>query len=189
MIYLASQSPRRRELLDQIGVHYQCIPADIDETPLPAENPRDYVRRMAIGKAENIHQTHSDHPVLGSDTSVVLNNRILGKPECKKDAVEMLMSLSARSHQVLTGIALVHEETDYRLSVSEVLFRQISRAEAERYWASGEPTDKAGGYGIQGLAAIFVQSISGSYSGIMGLPLFETAQLLQQIAEPIWTEV
>jgi len=189
MIYLASQSPRRRELLDQIGVQYQCIPADIDESPLCGEKPQDYVQRMAISKAEAIHQQHRNHPVLGSDTCVVLNNHILGKPENRQDAIEMLMQLSGHSHQVLTSVALVHRQTHYRLSSSEVLFRKIKRDEAERYWLTGEPVDKAGGYAIQGYAAVFVASIQGSYSGIMGLPLYETAQLLELIEESVWTEV
>jgi len=178
MIILASQSPRRAELLQQIGVAFQSRPADIDETPLPAESPEDFVRRMAIEKARAIHTQHPEYPVLGSDTAVVLGERILGKPENREQAVEMLLNLSGREHRVLTGVALAHRKIDFALSESRVVLREITREEATRYWDSGEPADKAGGYAIQGHAAVFIRRIEGSYSGIMGLPLYETAQLL-----------
>jgi septum formation protein len=179
MIYLASQSPRRAELLRQIGVAFQSRPADIDETPLSGESPEDFVRRMSTEKAAAIHRQHPDRVVLGSDTAVVLDGHILGKPAGAEQAMQMLLALSGRSHRVLTGVALAHRRTDYALSESLVQFRTLSREEAQRYWASGEPVDKAGGYAIQGLGAVFIERIEGSYSGIMGLPLFETARLLR----------
>lgn len=179
MIRLASQSPRRAELLQQIGVPFVASPADVDETPLPGESPEDFVRRMAIEKARAIHALHPQDPVLGSDTAVVLDGRIMGKPRDREDALDMLLSLSGRTHRVLTGVALVHARTDYALCDSRVTFRDIARDEVLRYWASGEPADKAGAYAIQGHGAVFVAHIEGSYSGIMGLPLFETAQLLR----------
>ena len=180
MIILASQSPRRAELLQQIGVRFRTQPADIDETALPGESPEDFVRRMAIGKAQAIHAARPDSLVLGSDTAVVLDGHILGKPESREHAIDMLLALAGREHRVLTGVALLGEQTGYALSDSRVAFRAISHAEAEAYWASGEPADKAGGYAIQGHAAVFIERIEGSYSGIMGLPLFETARLLEQ---------
>lgn len=182
MLILASQSPRRAELLRQIGLDFRCVPADIDETPLPAESPEDYVQRMATEKARAVHASHRTDAVIGSDTTVVLHDRILGKPLDKEDGIAMLGALSGQTHRVLTGVALVHSSIDYALSENRVRFRDISEDEAARYWDSGEPQDKAGGYAIQGLGAIFVQHIEGSYSGIMGLPLFETAKLLRSIA-------
>lgn len=182
MLLLASQSPRRAELLRQIGLDFKCLPADIDETPLAGESPEDYVRRMATEKARAMHARHPGDAVIGSDTTVVLHNRVLGKPVDRKDGIDMLLALSGQTHRVLTGVALVHDRVDYVLSQSEVSFRTVSEDEAGRYWDSGEPRDKAGGYAIQGLGAVFVQHIQGSYSGIMGLPLYETAQLLRGIA-------
>ena len=180
MLILASQSPRRAELLRQIGVDFQCLPAEIDETPLANESAADYVHRMSVEKARAIHSLHPQALVLGSDTSVVLDDRILGKPEDRAHGIAMLLELSGRTHRVLTGVALVHERIEYALSASRVSFRTISPGEAARYWDSGEPRDKAGGYAIQGLGAIFVEHIEGSYTGIMGLPLFETAALLNR---------
>ena len=179
MIYLASQSPRRAKLLTQIGVPFQSVPADIDETPSPGESPEDFVRRMSIEKAAAIHRLHPDQVVLGSDTAVVLDGHILGKPADREQAMQMLLALSGRTHRVLTGVALVHRQTDYALSESLVQFRALSLEEARRYWDSGEPALSAGSYAIQGLGAVFIERIEGSYSGIMGLPLFETARLLQ----------
>ncbi len=185
MIILASQSPRRAELLQQIGIRFKSAPADIDETPLPGESPEAFIRRMATGKALAIHARHPQSIVLGSDTAVVLDGQILGKPENREHAIDMLLSLSGREHRVLTGVALAHRQIEYTLSDNHVLFRDIRRAEAESYWESGEPTDKAGGYAIQGHGAVFIARIEGSYSGIMGLPLFETAQLLIRAGVPI----
>lgn len=180
MIYLASQSPRRAELLTQIGVDFAALPADIDETPLAGESPEDFVRRMAIAKARTVQALHPGWGVIGSDTSVVLDGHILGKPVGREHAIDMLLALSGREHRVLTGVALAHTKIAYALSESRVFFRPIEQVEAARYWQTGEPADKAGGYAIQGRGAVFIRHIEGSYSGIMGLPLFETAQLLQQ---------
>lgn len=182
-VYLASRSPRRLELLCQIGVHPDVLAADVDETVLPGESPVDYVRRLAVAKAQAAYAALSEAckgPVLGSDTAVVADGAILGKPKDRSDAVAMLRSLAGRTHRVLTGVALVHRTVRYRLSDSRVSFRPIGAAEARAYWATGEPADKAGAYAIQGLGAMFVTGIEGSYSGVMGLPLFETAELLRE---------
>ncbi len=181
-VILASRSPRRRELLRQIGVDCQVVPADIDESPLSGESPVEYVIRIACRKAEAGYRQAGhpeDMPVLAADTSVILDQTILGKPRDQSDAIEMLLSLSGRCHRVLSGVALWHEGLHSRLSVSKVCFRRISRQEALAYWNSGEPADKAGGYAIQGLGALFIERLEGSYSGVMGLPLFETAELLR----------
>jgi len=182
MLILASQSPRRAELLRQIGLDFVCLPADIDETPLPGESPEDYVQRMATEKARAVHAGHRTDAVIGSDTTVVLHDRILGKPLDREDGIAMLRTLSGQTHRVLTGVALVHSSIEYALSENRVRFREIGEHEAGRYWDTGEPHDKAGGYAIQGLGAVFVEHIEGSYSGIMGLPLFETAKLLRGLA-------
>lgn len=181
MLILASQSPRRAELLRQIGVAFETHPAEIDETPLAGEAPADYVTRMAVEKARAVHALSPERPVLGSDTAVILDDRILGKPADRTDGIAMLQALGGRAHQVLTAVALDHGRVEHALSDSRVRFRPITAEEAARYWDSGEPADKAGGYGIQGRGAVFVERIEGSYSGIMGLPLFETAQLLGRI--------
>ena len=183
MIILASQSPRRAELLTQMDIDFRMEPAQVDETVHADERAADYVERVALAKAEVVHHRFPEFPVLGSDTAVVLNQTILGKPRGRQDAIAMLLSLSGRPHEVLTGVALTTADdvTQYRLSVSRVIFRDISEQEADAYWTTGEPTDKAGGYAVQGLAAAFIERIEGSYSGIMGLPLFETMQLLGTI--------
>jgi septum formation protein len=183
-IYLASNSPRRRELLAQIGVRFRVIALSLDETPVPAEAPDDYVRRVALEKARAGRELvagrgGSDLPVLAADTAVVLDKRVLGKPRDREDALAMLRLLSGRRHRVLSAVALVDTEETIALSESEVWFRGISDVEARAYWATGEPADKAGGYAIQGLGALFVEHLCGSYSGVMGLPLFETAALLE----------
>jgi septum formation protein len=180
-IHLASGSPRRRELLDQIGIDYQVVRVAVDEAPLPNEAPAEYVMRLAIAKATAGREVRGDGiPVLGADTSVVIGDEILGKPMDREGALEMLMRLSGREHQVMTGVALLFgEKPEARLSVSFVEFNDFDEATARAYVATGEPSDKAGGYGIQGLGAILVRSLRGSYSGVMGLPLFETAQLLE----------
>ncbi len=180
-LYLASRSPRRLELLRQIGLSPEVLSADVDESRLAGETPEDYVRRLAVAKAQHLYNGLPPAPrvaVLGSDTAVVLEQRIFGKPENEADALGMLAALSGRTHRVLTGVALAHERLDYRLSESRVSFRSISASEARAYWASGEPADKAGAYAIQGLGALFVRHLQGSFSGVMGLPLFETAELL-----------
>jgi septum formation protein len=189
LILLASASPRRSALLTQIGVEHQVRPVDIDERIQPGEAPAQYVRRLAIAKAETLWSRLMEQdrqPVLGSDTSVALANEILGKPADRADGLQMLKRLSARTHQVYTAVALRHAAgCETRLSVSEVTFRALSRTEMEAYWRSGEPVDKAGGYAIQGQAALFIERIAGSYSGIVGLPLFETAELLHMIGYPL----
>jgi septum formation protein len=181
MIILASQSPRRAELLSQVGIEFRTQAAQVDESVHADERAADYVERVAIAKAQAVQRAFPDLPVLGSDTTVVLDQTILGKPADRDDAIRMLLALSGRTHEVLTGVAVVAAETHYRLSLSRVIFREVSEREAAAYWASGEPVDKAGGYAIQGLAAAFIERIEGSYSGIMGLPLFETMQLLDAI--------
>jgi septum formation protein len=181
-IYLASQSPRRRELLEQIGVGYEVLAVEVDEQLHGGECAESYVRRVALGKARaGWRQLPLDRrrPVLGADTAVVTGNDILGKPNDRDHALRMLQQLSGRTHSVLTAVALVGATEQVQVSRSDVTFRTITMAECEAYWDTGEPLDKAGGYAIQGHAAIFVSRIEGSYSGVMGLPLFETAELLQ----------
>ena len=184
---LASASPRRRALLLQIGVPHLVDPAHIDETVRPAEPPAEYVRRMARDKAFAVRARHGALPVLAADTTVVVAGEICGKPPDEAAALEMLQRLSGRSHQVLTAVALAAgAQVALRLSVSEVRFRRLTAHECRDYWRSGEPRDKAGGYAVQGLGAVFVEALSGSYSGVMGLPLFETAELLSDAGVPYW---
>ncbi|AHC80990.1 MULTISPECIES: Maf family protein [Pseudomonas] len=187
-LYLASGSPRRRELLTQIGVPFSVVSAPIDETPLPDESAPAYVERLARAKAAaGLACLEGPAVVLGADTAVVLDGRILGKPENREDALAMLADLSGREHQVLTAVALSDGQRVHSLCVtSKVRFRAISAEEAQRYWASGEPADKAGGYAIQGLGAVFVTGLSGSYSAVVGLPLSETAELLGQFGIACW---
>ncbi|MEX6502401.1 Maf family protein [Pseudomonas zhanjiangensis] len=189
-LYLASGSPRRRELLTQIGVPFTPHPVPLDESPLPGEAPDLYVERLARAKAQAglglLGQTEGA-VVLGADTAVVLDGRILGKPADREEALATLGALSDREHQVLTAVALASSErVAARLVVSRVRFRALARAELEAYWATGEPRDKAGSYGIQGLAAVFVSHLQGSYSAVVGLPLCETAELLAEFAIPCW---
>ncbi len=173
---LASTSPRRRDLLETLGLCFNVVPVDVDESPFADESPRQLVTRLAIAKA----QAGKGETVLGADTVVVLGDQILGKPGDAEEAVSMLLSLSGKVHVVMTGVALKSPTgTAAIVSATEVEFREIGRDEAMRYWHSGEPADKAGGYGIQGLGGLFVKRISGSYSGVMGLPVFETAELLK----------
>ena len=189
-LYLASGSPRRRELLTQIAVPFLTQIAPIDENALPGESPIAYVERLARGKAQAglaaLTDT-ADAVVLGADTAVVLDGRILGKPTDRADALATLSALSGRTHEVLTAVALVSRERQAsRVVTSQVSFRVLSQAEIEAYWASGEPQDRAGCYGIQGLAAVFVSQLQGSYSAVVGLPLCETAALLAEFAIPCW---
>lgn len=190
MICLASASPRRHELLAQIGVKHFVRVADIDETPLLNEAAEVYVLRMALMKARAVQQQLSADEqvlVLGSDTAVVIDGEILGKPKNKTHGLEMLRDLSGRSHQVLTSVAVVSQSGESsRLSVNHVRFRATSEEERVAYWQTGEPADKAGGYGIQGYAACFIEHLEGSFSAVMGLPLFETAQLLQKFEYKIY---
>ena len=182
-IYLASGSPRRRELLQQIGVPFRVVATAVDEAVLRSEAPRAYVTRLAAAKADAGWQSSrdaTDPPVLAADTAVVLDGKILGKPADREDAEGMLRQLSGRTHEVLTAVALrTTDGLQSRISRSEVTFRGIAAAEARAYWETGEPSDKAGAYAIQGRGAIFIADLRGSYSGVMGLPLFETAELLR----------
>jgi nucleoside triphosphate pyrophosphatase len=185
LIFLASASPRRSALLDQIGVAHRVQPVDVDETARSGETPEQYVRRLAVLKAETLWQklaAPQRQPVLGADTAVVLDAQILGKPRDENDCLRMLGLLSARTHQVFTAVALrASEGCQSRVNVSDVTFRKLADEEIRRYWRSGEPADKAGAYAVQGRAALFIERIAGSYSGIMGLPLFETGELVTAI--------
>jgi septum formation protein len=182
VFYLASASPRRRELLAQLGVEFQTIRVDIDEIWDGKETARRYVSRLAQEKALAAKKlAQHSWPILAADTEVVLDNQILGKPENTESARSMLMSLSGRTHEVLSAVVLLQETAQLVVSLNRVSFRDISTQECENYCASGEPLDKAGGYGIQGKAAIFINRLEGSYSSVMGLPLRETASLLNAI--------
>ncbi len=182
LLHLASQSPRRSELLTQIGVVHRIITVDVDETPHRGEQPEEYVMRLACEKAlAGQAALNIDHPlVLAADTSVVVEGQILGKPEDREHALKMMRQLSNRSHWVFSGVALAGDNINSSISASRVTFCKITPEQALAYWNSAEPADKAGGYGIQGLGSIFITRIEGSFSGVMGLPLFETAQLLTQ---------
>lgn len=189
-LYLASASPRRRELLSQIGVLFELLQVQVDETPKSQESPVEYVRRLAMSKAEAgwlQSEKAKGLPVLGADTTVVCDGQILGKPADEQQALDMLQQLSGRRHQVLSAVALVQgAQVACAHVVTEVCFRRLKRAECIDYWRTGEPCDKAGGYGIQGRGAVFVERIEGSYSNVVGLPLMETAQLLEKFDVPIW---
>ncbi|MDR9439850.1 MAG: Maf family protein [Halomonas sp.] len=186
VLCLASASPRRRDLLASIGVRVEVRPVDIDETPRFEETPHDYVVRLAREKALAGARL-SALPVLGSDTAVVCDGAILGKPAGREQAAAMLRGLSGRGHEVLTGVAVSGTAGLLAACVTtRVFLRPISDAELAAYWATGEPADKAGGYAIQGLAAVFVEHIEGSHSAVVGLPLFETADLLARQGVPIW---
>ncbi|MBS0417563.1 MAG: septum formation inhibitor Maf [Proteobacteria bacterium] len=187
VICLASISPRRRELLAQIGVAHIVVGADIDEAVLPDEGPRAYVIRLAREKALAIRRTGQQLPVLAADTTVVVDGKIFGKPRDRAQGIDMLGELAGRTHEVLTAVALAGSfGVSERLSASTVRFRKITPAECAAYWETGEPRDKAGGYAIQGFGAVFVESLSGSYSAVMGLPLFETGELLQAAGIQCW---
>jgi septum formation protein len=199
-IYLASRSPRRRDLLKQVGVPFELLllredlrrGADVDETPLPDESPGVYVLRMATAKAETAvrqiaYRGQPQKPALSADTTVVFDGQVVGKPEDAEHAARILRAFSGREHQVLTAVAVaMKEQVETQISVSSVWFRELSDTDIRRYCASGESLDKAGAYGIQGRAGAFVTRISGSYSGIMGLPLAETVELLQKFNIPVW---
>ena len=180
-LILASASPRRRELLAQIGVKFSVVPAAIDESLRAGEAAVDYVERMACEKAcagarlpESAGQL-----VMGADTAVVLGGEVLGKPADRSDALDMLAKLSGQTHEVMTAVALTDgSRLEHRLSLTSVTMRPIAASEAAAYWKTGEPTDKAGAYAVQGLGAIFVDRLRGSYTGVVGLPLYETAELL-----------
>ena len=198
-IYLASQSPRRRELLKQIGVNFELLllrtdsrrDMDVDETPHAAEPPEDYVQRVCQAKAEAGYavlrlRNLPPFPVLAADTTVVLDGRIFGKPGNAEQAAAMLRQLSGCEHQVLSAVAIASgEHVEAALSTSTVRFAPLDEEHIQRYLLAHEYTDKAGGYGIQGRAGAFVEHLSGSYSGVMGLPLFETVQLLRHFNYPV----
>ncbi|WP_265945701.1 Maf family protein [Dechloromonas sp. A34] len=193
-LYLASRSPRRRELLTQMGIAFDTIvfrdgtraDSQTDETPHPGEDPVAYVERIARAKAEHglkiIYERKLPlRPVLSADTTLELEGQIIGKPVDMADAVSILRRLSGKTHRVLTGVAVTHmERTEYVLSSSEVTFRELDIEEIRHYVMSGEPMDKAGAYGIQGRAGMFVEHLAGSFSGVMGLPVCETGELLKR---------
>ena len=189
-VYLASGSPRRRELLQQIGVSFRVVGTVVDEAVRLAETAPAYVLRLAGAKADagwERSRDATDVPVLAADTAVVLDGKILGKPADRQDGEGMLRQLSGRTHEVLTAVALrTAIGLQSRISRSEVTFRSIAADEAQAYWETGEPSDKAGAYAIQGRAAIFIADLRGSYSGVMGLPLFETAELLREAGVMRW---
>jgi septum formation protein len=193
-IYLASRSPRRQELLAQIGVKFEVMALDVDEAVLEGEAPRAYVERLARAKAEaGWQRIERDNlpraPVLGADTTVAVGGRILGKPADGRQAAEMLAALSGRLHEVLTAVAVkLESRLESAVSVSEVRFKQLSSGEIARYVATRECEDKAGAYGIQGHAARFVADLRGSFSGVMGLPLYETAQILERMGHTAWLD-
>lgn len=183
MLILASRSPRRAALLEQVGIPFQTASSGVDETVDPGEGPADHVRRLAFAKAHAVRGQYPDAPIIGSDTAVVLDRKIFGKPADREAAIDALLTLSGRTHEVLTGVALIapdHRDR-FALNISQVTFRELTAGEAAAYWASGEPADKAGSYAVQGLGAAFIEHIEGSYSGIMGLPIYETLALLREV--------
>jgi septum formation protein len=193
-LWLASASPRRVELLRQLGVVHRQRVIAIDETPLPGEAVTEYVERMALEKARAVWQQllaedkeFSTRVVLAADTTVHIAGTILGKPADEAEFTQMMRKLSGATHEVLSAVAVLSTQGEHwRVSVTEVRFRSLSTAEIEAYWHTGEPRDKAGGYAIQGFGAAFIEHLAGSYSGVVGLPLRETAELLQQAGVPIW---
>ena len=183
VLILASASPRRCELLQQIGIVYRQQAADVDETPRAGEAAADFVTRVALDKARAVRASAgtTELPVLGADTAVVVGDRILGKPRDADDAATMLRLLAGRCHEVLSAVALVAgQQEEVRSSRTLVWFRSLSNGDIQAYLETGETTDKAGAYAVQGLGAVFIERLEGSYSGVMGLPLFETASLLQK---------
>ncbi len=179
-LHLASASPRRREILTSLGLQFTYAGEDLDEQAQPGETAAELVVRLASDKAMAALRSRPESLVLGADTVVVLGGEVFGKPADQDEAVAMLAALSGRAHEVMTGVVLLSREHRLSaLSCSQVRFRDISQAEAEAYWRTGEPQDKAGGYAVQGLAAVFIAELRGSYSGVMGLPVFETAAMLR----------
>ncbi|MCI2282849.1 Maf family nucleotide pyrophosphatase [Colwellia sp. MSW7] len=197
-LILASQSPRRKALLTQLGYQFITQAADINESVKPNENAKDYVVRLAIEKAQGImsvlpEQKHTQMIVLGADTCVVLDDEILGKPANEAECIATLLRLSNKEHQVLTAIAVVAEDQNSqehnndvitKLVETQVQFKSLTVDEIKAYWRTGEPCDKAGSYGIQGIGGQFVTTINGSYSAVVGLPLYETVQLLEHVGLP-----
>jgi septum formation protein len=187
-IYLASASPRRRELLTQIGVRYRVRASGIPERREPGEAIADFARRMALAKAHAVQALTRDEPapVLGADTVVVVDNELLGKPADRAEGVAMLARLSGRSHVVLSAVALVEgEKSKVAVDASRVWFREIDPQECDAYWETGEPADKAGAYAVQGIGAVFIKRLEGSFSGVMGLPLFATSRLLAEFGHTL----
>ncbi|RMF97070.1 MAG: septum formation inhibitor Maf [Gammaproteobacteria bacterium] len=187
-VYLASASPRRRQLLGQLGLAVRTCPQELDETPRTGERPADYVRRLAAAKARAAIAAGLPRPapVIAADTAVVADEELLGKPAGRDEARAMLSRLSGRQHEVYTAVAVAAGQAcEVALSCSRVHFRPLRPAEIDAYWDTGEPRDKAGGYAIQGLGAVFVRALDGSYSGVMGLPLCETAELLGRFGWPL----
>ncbi len=178
MLLLASRSPRRVELLHQLGLEFEVLGVDVDETWENTEPAADHVLRLATTKAARGRELRPALPVLGADTAVVVDDQVFGKPRDRDHAIDMLSRLSGRGHEVYSAVALAAGAVHTALNITQVCFRPISQREIEDYWATGEPADKAGAYAIQGLAAAFIERIEGSYSGVMGLPLYETAGLL-----------
>jgi len=180
MLILASQSPRRKQLLSQAGVEFTVIPADIDESVRPQECPLDYVQRMAIEKAQANVKRFPEDLIIGADTIVVLGNEIFLKPTDQNDFRHMMQKLSGKTHHVFTAVALADQhDTQVIVTDTAVTFRKLTPQEIEDYWKTGEPQDKAGGYALQGHAAVFIQSINGSWTGVIGLPICETLELLK----------
>ncbi len=188
-IILASASPRRSELLEQIGVRFTILATDIDESRLNNESPDDYVSRLALEKSRaGFSRQDKALPSLGADTIVVCERQIFGKPKDQADAAAMLMALSGKVHTVMSAVAVSQGPcSSSRLTKTLVRFRTISQSECQTYWQTGEPQGKAGGYAIQGRGAIFVDHIEGSYSAVVGLPLSETAEILGEFGIPLWT--
>ena len=181
---LASRSSRRADLLRSVGFEFLIEPADIDESVMPREDPRDYVRRMALSKAKHVR---SDLPVLGADTIVHVDGDILGKPIDRGQAISFLDTLSGRQHEVMTGVALsLQDRIECEVVVTKVHFRSLKQYEASQYWDTGEPVDKAGGYALQGVGAVFVDKVIGSYSAVIGLPMAETERLLSSFGVDTW---
>lgn len=189
-IVLASASERRKHLLDQIGVSYDVVIVDINETPHKNETPVDYVKRLAEEKAKaGFEKSTKQFPALGADTTVVIDGCILGKPNNTQHSIDMLMRLSGKTHQVMTGVSMIdqyHQKSF--VNITDVTFSDISQEQALAYWQTGEPRDKAGSYAIQGYAAIWVKEIKGSFSSVVGLPLYETAQLLNTFGVMVWRD-
>jgi len=187
-LILASASPRRSELLRQIGVRFSVLAVDVDESRLPGEAPVDYVSRLALEKARaGFTRQPGQLPSLGADTIVVCGDEIFGKPLDQADAAAMLLALSGKAHTVLSAVAVSQGPcSSGRLAQTIVRFRTITESDCLNYWQTGEPQGKAGGYGIQGYGAVFVQHIEGSYSAVVGLPLSETAEMLSEFGIPIW---
>ncbi len=189
-LFLASQSPRRRELLKSLGIEFEAYSVDIDETPKASESPAEYVKRLSVEKSATGHERRSlssDSWVMGSDTTVVSNNQVLGKPVDFADFSRMMRDLSGTQHEVLTSVAVTNGTHTHETTVAtSVVFTAINDAQIEAYWKTGEPQDKAGGYGIQGRGSMLVERIEGSFSNVVGLPLRETGLLLLKAGFPIW---